>query len=109
MSKAPVTVFFGKDPATEEQIKVFEECSHKYCDHLEKQLSDGRKFLAGDKITIADFTIFAKIKSLTKNTSPKEVLNQNCLGVYEVMEKSFDDEKYAKCHAWVATMEAELA
>ena len=108
-AKAPLMVFFGAEKATEEQVKLFEEAGHKYNKHLEAQLADGRKYLAGDKITIADFAIFAKIKSIGKNHSPEAVLNQNCLEVYAVMAKIMDDPAYPKVAAWIANMEAELA
>merc|ERR1711957_469965 len=105
MKDAPMMVFFGDAPASDEQLKKMDELCNKYYAHLEAQLEDGRKYLCGARITTADFKIFASVMSVATNVSAER--NEKHHPIYAVAGEAL--AKYAKLSAWCGNMEAELA
>ena len=68
-------------------------------------MADGRKYLCGDRITIADFKIFASVMSVGKNHSAER--NEKHLAFYALVGDAL--KNYAKVDAWCTIMEGELA
>ena len=68
----------------------------------EKELADGKKFLTGEKISIADFKAFAMMATFTHNKMEHPVHQET----YELSKKVLLEHEKTK--AWIDTMASEL-